>query len=236
MQREACRYLYLHQFGGAAPAQERLLQHQGAAQSCTDSRAAAAADPEAARRGSAAGVYADLSTVPLHSMEALIKAHQLALASVARDASSSESLSTSWLASSRRHPFWFFTFAQVIRGSGGDLEGCVPDAAACSRAGASQTARAAARASAGVCREGAQHNTTGALMLRRALSVYRDAEGRGVDILEPECFHANTSRSDLLQHADKPYMELAKFCNPKDQDFEKATCQSYFPSAYIVEV
>ncbi len=30
MQREACRYLYLHQYGGAArPALARLLQHPG---------------------------------------------------------------------------------------------------------------------------------------------------------------------------------------------------------------
>ena len=73
-------------------------------------------------------------------------------------------------------------------------------------------------------------------MLHRALSLYRDAEGRGVDILEPEYFHASSSRSDLVQHAGMPYMELAQFCNPKHQDYDKATCQSYFPSAYIMEV
>ncbi len=128
MQREACRYLYLHQFGGAArPALARPLRR-------ARRRAAAAAEPAAARPGAAAGVYADLSTVPLHGMEPLIKAHPLALASIARDLNSSNSLSTSWLASSRRHPFWLFTFAQMIRASGGDLDRHAPAATACSSA------------------------------------------------------------------------------------------------------
>ncbi len=74
-------------------------------------------------------------------------------------------------------------------------------------------------------------------MLHRALSVYRSAEGRGVDVLEPEYFHAGAGRGGLVQPLGDPVLaERAQACNPRHQDFEEVRCRSYFPSAYVVAV
>ncbi len=59
-------------------------------------------------------------------------------------------------------------------------------------------------------------------MLHRALSVYRNAEGRGVDVLEPENFHAGAGVGGSVQPlADQVLAERAQACNPRHPDFEK---------------
>ena len=73
-----------------------------------------------------AGVYTDLNLVGLRSLEPLLENHQLMLASNAPDLEKEPSIPHAWMASARRHPFWIFVLAQIIKATGGDMYGCVP--------------------------------------------------------------------------------------------------------------
>ena len=67
---------------------------------------------------SAPGMYADLDFEALRSLEPLLLGEQLVLAAMTADLDWHQSIPNAWMASARRHPFWLFTLAAIIRAAG----------------------------------------------------------------------------------------------------------------------
>ena len=63
-------------------------------------------------------MYADLDFEALRSLEPLLQGEQLVLAAMTADLDWHQSIPNAWMASARRHPFWLFTLAEIIRAVG----------------------------------------------------------------------------------------------------------------------
>ena len=64
------------------------------------------------------GIYADLDFESLRSLEPLLQGEQLVLAAMTADLDWHQAIPNAWMASARRHPFWLFTLAEIIRAVG----------------------------------------------------------------------------------------------------------------------
>ena len=68
-------------------------------------------------------MYADMTLVALRNVEPLLENHQLLFACEVANQGEQSWIPHGWMASARRHPFWIFALAQIVKSSGGDMSG-----------------------------------------------------------------------------------------------------------------
>ncbi|KAK9825165.1 hypothetical protein WJX81_000314 [Elliptochloris bilobata] len=166
MKADACRYLYMHHFGG---------------------------------------VYADLDFEALRDLGPLLAEQQLVLAAMSDDQSWDQSIPNAWLASARRHPFWLFTLAQILKA-----------------AGRNDTAR-----------DDWIEATTGPVMLHAAVASYRAAGGVGLRVLSPGIIYPINWMDTTAGPRDGDGDEHS-ICNSLHARFNDTACKSRFPEAYAI--
>lgn len=82
----------------------------------------------------------------------------------------------------------------------------------------------------------ARENVTGAGMLHNAVSSYKAADAKGLDVLEPTVIRAavrHEAGQALLADSQK---DLAAVCTPRHADYNEAECASQHSGAFMVPV
>ncbi|KAK9834841.1 hypothetical protein WJX81_002915 [Elliptochloris bilobata] len=152
------------------------------------------------------GMYADLDFESLRNVEPLLEGRHVLLAAMTADASWEHNIPNAWMASVRHHPFWLFVLQTITRTVGaGDFT-----------------------------RWDYVENTTGPIMLGKAVEAFRRANGPGLTVLDPGVIYPVNWQVTMFTHETPAEENAMTVCDPFNAAFSNERCKALFPDAYAI--
>ena len=142
------------------------------------------------------GVYADLDFESLKPLDSLLERGKVLLGTLGVNSPPEHSIPNSFMASAPGHPFWMYCFAQMLSAHLGIPIGSYVE------------------------------TTTGPIMLKQTLDVYRNSQDDRDIVVLPQEYIYPIVWSDPATHY--------KDCNWGASNFSSAACHRHFEDAYAV--